>query len=84
MTKKREDNQKPMTDPPGSRPKQRPAGTIPKSGRRGHRRSLTLTPEGIDRQFWPLWRAHVLAGIGMITGYSLGLPTISDGRSNGE
>ena len=77
MTEKRAYKKKGTAEP--SAPLKSPgpaAGTEAKPSRRSHR--LGLTPEGVDRQFWPLWRAHVLAGIGMITGYSLGLPMMFD------
>jgi|GEM_PF-3388721 len=28
-------------------------------------------PGGVDSRFWSLWRAHVLAGIGLIAGYPM-------------
>jgi hypothetical protein len=77
MTEKRAYKKKGTAEPSAPLKSPRPAaGTEAKPSRR--RRRLGLTPEGVDRQFWPLWRAHVLAGIGMITGYSLGLPMMSD------
>lgn len=32
-------------------------------------------PEGVDSRFWSLWRAHVLAGIGLIAGYPMAVLT---------
>lgn len=76
MTDKRAYKKKGMTEPSPPLCRPRPAAnTQTKPSKRGRR--LGLAPEGVDRQFWPLWRAHVLAGIGMITGYSLGLPMTS-------
>lgn len=83
MTKKRAYKKKEMSEPSAPLKSPRPvAGTQTKPSREGRR--LGLTPEGVDRQFWPLWRAHVLAGIGMITGYSLGFPMISGERNKTE
>jgi hypothetical protein len=73
MTEKREhENGKQVTPRDGLESDRRTAGTNvrPATGRDSR---LALVPEGVDREFWPLWRAHVLAGIGMITGYSLGI-----------
>ena len=33
-------------------------------------------PEGVDSRFWSLWRAHVLAGIGLIAGYPMAVLTL--------
>ncbi len=76
MTEEREDKNRMMKEPSAVHSEPQPAGAPIKNPRRNRR--LSLAPEGVDRQFWPLWRAHVLAGIGMMTGYSLGLPVIFD------
>ena len=83
MREKRAHKKKGTTEPSAPLKSPRPApGTQTKPPRGGRR--LGLIPEGVDNQFWPLWRAHVLAGIGMITGYSLGLPMISGERNKTE
>ena len=80
MTDKREDRNRMMNEPSFESPD---GGTRPEPTheppRKGGRKPI-LAPEGVDRQFWPMWRAHVLAGLGMITGYSLGLPMLSGER----
>ena len=83
MTEKRAYPKEEMTESSAALKNPRPAaGTQAKPSRRGRR--LGLAPEGVDHQFWPLWRAHVLAGIGMITGFSLALPMISEERNKTE
>ena len=69
MTKKNQNKANELTGTPVSSKEEQPTYSRVKDSKSRRRQKLGLTPEGVDRRFWSLWRAHVLAGIGLIAGY---------------